>query len=375
MAVKQRKTKNGSWYIDFQINGKRIRQVIKEARTRRQAEQAERVLRDEIFENRYGIGGQKLFEKFVEESYKPYAKENNRGFSVEESVLKVLIEKFGKKKLCEITTEDVENFKSHRASAFTRFGTVRSKSTVNRDIAVLSAVFSLAQRYSEIKEHPIKGKVKFYSNLNSRTRTLSDEEELALFDLIKDDVKFSNQIEILLYTGMRRGEFFSLEWRDIDLVKGFICLRGDITKSGKSRIIPMLSNVQNIFESIKNETENIKPDKLVFDARFTQKHSFTIKFRQFANKLGLTDLNVHSLRHTFSTRANKYNVDAFAQKALLGHSKLTMTDRYTHVSLETLKDSLTGFEQNIRRANVTIEETENNKTDKPLNLLEFKKNS
>ena len=60
--------------------------------------------------------------------------------------------------------------------------------------------------------------------------------------------------------------------------------------------------------------------------------------------LGWKDLTVHSLRHTFSTRADKFGIGAFAQKALLGHAKLSMTDRYTHLSKETLKDSLKGFE-------------------------------
>jgi site-specific recombinase XerD len=50
------------------------------------------------------------------------------------------------------------------------------------------------------------------------------------------------------------------------------------------------------------------------------------------------------VRHTFSTRANKYGVGAFDQKELFGHSKLTMTDRYTHISKETLKHSLRNIE-------------------------------
>ncbi len=53
------------------------------------------------------------------------------------------------------------------------------------------------------------------------------------------------------------------------------------------------------------------------------------------------------MRHTFSTRAEKYGVGAFAQKTLLGHAKLSMTDRYTHISKEALKASLMNFEQYI----------------------------
>ena len=96
MSVYQRK---GHWHLSITINGKRIRKAIKEAQTKRQAEKAERVLRNEIFENRYGIGGQKLFSDFVEKSYKPHAKEHKKGYSVELSVLNVLINRFGKFRL------------------------------------------------------------------------------------------------------------------------------------------------------------------------------------------------------------------------------------------------------------------------------------
>ena len=80
-------------------------------------------------------------------------------------------------------------------------------------------------------------------------------------------------------------------------------------------------------------------------------------------------MTLHSLRHTFSTRADANNVGAFAQKALLGHSKLTMTDKYTHLSKETLKANLAGMEQYISRIKDTRAENKNKNSAKSLNLL------
>ena len=68
---------------------------------------------------------------------------------------------------------------------------------------------------------------------------MSDDEETMLFDRIHDKTDLSRKIEILLYTGMRRGELFKIEWRDIDLATGFINIRKEITKTGKVRIIPI----------------------------------------------------------------------------------------------------------------------------------------
>lgn len=343
MAVKQR---NGHWHLDVTINGRRIRKAIKEAQTKRQAEQAERILRNEIFENRFGIGGQRLFSEFVENSYKPYAKANKKGYDVELASLKPLVGTFGKKRLYEITPEAIETFKRQRTSEKTIRGTLRAKSTVNREIAVLSAVFNLAESFGEIKENPVNH-VKYYGNLRSRERVLSEEEEDALFERIKDDIKLSRQVEILLYTGLRRSELFKIEWRDIDLKEGFIYLRAEITKANRSRTIPMLSNVQKIFEKMHSEAGVIEVKEKVFVGSINQNQTLSRKFREHCQKLGITELTIHSLRHTFSTRADKYGVGAFAQKTLLGHTKLAMTDRYTHPSKETLKENLISFEEQI----------------------------
>jgi site-specific recombinase XerD len=48
-------------------------------------------------------------------------------------------------------------------------------------------------------------------------------------------------------------------------------------------------------------------------------------------------------------------VGAFAQKALLEHAKLSMTDRYIHLSKEVLKKSMEGFEQQIKSEHLNSE--------------------
>lgn len=372
MSVYERVKGSGNWYLYIGNNGKRIRKAIPEARNRRQAERAERVLRDEIFENRYGNGGQRNFAEFVETTYKPYAEKEKRGYNVELSILKVLIERFGKLRLCEVTPEAVEKFKRARASETTTRGTEREKSTVNRDLAVLSAVFNLAKDFGEVKNNPVSN-IKFFKNLNSRDRVLSDEEEFIFFDYIRDDIKFSRQIEILLYTGFRRGELFKLEWRDVDLNEGYIHLRKEITKKYEARVMPMLSNVKAIFESLRREAGNIVETDKVFKGISSQPTELSAKFRRTCLKLGFKNLTVHSLRHTFSTRADEFKVGAFAQKDLLGHSKLSMTARYTHPKKETLKASLEPFEQHINHRNATRAGNESKKDGEKANLLDFKK--
>lgn len=69
---------NGRWYVRFQVNGLRIRKVIKEARTKKQADRAEQVLKNELFEKRWGETGQRNFGDFVDNTYRAYAKQHKK---------------------------------------------------------------------------------------------------------------------------------------------------------------------------------------------------------------------------------------------------------------------------------------------------------
>ncbi|MGI8668468.1 MAG: tyrosine-type recombinase/integrase [Aridibacter sp.] len=365
MAIYQR---GESWYIDVIINGKRVRRAIKEARTEEQALYVEESLKDEMFEGKYRLCAKcrnpisfkqklfsefvenRLFSEFVENSYIPFAKDKKKEstYRVEKSVLKDLLKEFGKQKLVEITTEQIEQFKRRRASEITQWKSKRSKATVNRDIAVLSAIFKLAKSYGEIKKNPVKS-VEYYTNLPSRTRVLSEVEERILFKKIKDDVEFSRQIEILLYTGMRRGELFKLEWQDVDLADGFITLRAETTKTSKSRDVVMFENIIEIFKQLKSKAGNVDKTDRIFTGTKSQAGTFSRKFREVCSELGWDTLTVHSLRHTFSTRANEAGVDPFAQKAVLGHSKLNQTDKYTHQSKETIKAGMKPFMERLAK--------------------------
>lgn len=340
----------GTWYVRFQVGGVRIRKAIKEARTKTQAERAERVLRNELFERTWGETGQRNFADFVEKVYKPHARQHKRGFNVERSVLNALLESFGKLRLAEVTPQVVLQFQQHRESGITTRGKQRSRATVNRDVAVLSAIFKLAGRLGEVKENPVS-KIQYFGNLPKRDRVLSDDEEVLLLERMKDNKDLRRKFEILLYTGLRRSELFLLQWRDVDLELGRLRLREETTKTGTQRTTPLFSNVRKIFAELFAEARNPPPNSLIFAGPNCRAITFSTKLKEMCDSVGIENITAHSLRHTFSTRANRFGVDPFAQKEALGHAKLAQTADYTHQSNETFLRNFDGFENHVRQRN------------------------
>lgn len=117
-----------------------------------------------------------------------------------------------------------------------------------------------------------------------------------------------------------------------------------MTKTHKGRTIPMLSKVREIFAELYAEAEIANPIEKVFAGPGSTPYSLTVGYGKLCPRLGWTDLTLHSLRHTFSTRLNLCGVSPFAQKDILGHRTLAMTGRYTHLSDEDLKISFTALE-------------------------------
>lgn len=339
----------GTWYVRFQVDGTRIRKAIKEARTKTQAEKAERAIRNQLFERKWGETGLRLFSNFVEKTYTPFARQHKKGFRVEKSVLATLDDCFGSLRLGDITPQLVLQFQNRRANEITNRGRKRSKATVNRDMAVLSAIMKLALNLGEIRENPVN-KIKYFGNLPKRDRVLTDAEEIRLLEGIRDDRDLAHGVEFLLYTGLRRGEMFKLQWRDIDLDSNRINLRAETTKTSQRRTVPILSNVRKIL--IDRSTDSASPNSLIFDGTAQSlETAFSLRFREACTILDLEGITAHTLRHTFSTRANRFGVDPFAQKEALGHAKLTQTSDYTHQSSETFDRNFAGFEEYLLRRN------------------------
>lgn len=148
-------------------------------------------------------------------------------------------------------------------------------------------------------------------------------------------------LEVMYAAGLRVSELINLKTEDIHLKDGFLLCRG---KGGKERIVPI---GQSAVDAVKAYLDNARwkllraPGAGLFltrrGSRFTRQ-GFWKLLRQYARRAGLSaKISPHVLRHSFATHLLERGADLRSVQLMLGHSQITTTQIYTHVSRERLR--------------------------------------
>jgi len=177
-------------------------------------------------------------------------------------------------------------------------------------------------------------------------RFLTEEEAEKLLSLLKlKSEKVYRMAMISLYAGLRAGEIFNLKWSDIDLENELIYIRDP--KNKKNRVAFMGPEIKKLFL----EMEKGKPDEPLFKPKQGKKDKIkwvSKTFSRAVEELGLNNgiddprqkVVFHTLRHTFASWLVKKTGNIYLVKELLGHKTLTMTERYSHLSADTLRQAV-----------------------------------
>ena len=152
-------------------------------------------------------------------------------------------------------------------------------------------------------------------------------------------------LETLYSTGLRVGELVSLNRCDVDLET----LQFNVTgKGGKNRLIfigqeaakwldAYLRLREDRCEALFSELSTIHGGRL-------QSRSIQRIVKRYAGLAGITkDVTPHTLRHSFATRLMENGADLRAIQEMLGHSSISTTQIYTHVSNERLRETHNKF--------------------------------
>jgi integrase len=151
-------------------------------------------------------------------------------------------------------------------------------------------------------------------------------------------IPFGALTDFAFLDGMRKEEILSLQWKNVDLINGFILL--DVTKNGHRSEIPINSNLKATFQNI---IRRIDTDYVFYEEAIEHVDGKEFrKAKRFGNirksfltacrKANIRDFHFHDLRHCFASHLVMAGVDITSVKELLGHQSLAMTMRYSHLA-------------------------------------------
>ena len=129
------------------------------------------------------------------------------------------------------------------------------------------------------------------------------------------------------WTGMRRGEILKLTWDKIDLQSKLIWLKGDDTKEGNRKIIPISNPLKAILMRLPNRLHEADENHYVFQYKGKPISDIRTGLKSGCESAGMPysrnvdgGFTFHDLRHTFATNARKAGVEKNVIMVIMGHS-------------------------------------------------------
>ncbi len=249
-----------------------------------------------------------------------------------EASFNVIMRYFGDIALSELTITSLQKYAEDRLRSV-------SVHSVKRDKANLSSAFSYAISRKYLLDNIAK-MIRHPKLPEKQPSFLGDYE----FDLLLDKVKEADLKDLFIFavnTGLRQMELLTLHWGQIDFKDKYVILdnSGYLTKSKKVRTIPLSLKAMQIVTN----RELKKNGQLVFtlEGKPIKPDYISHKFKSYVLESRINSkLNFHSLRHTFASWLVQRGVSIYEVSKLLGHSSVNVTQIYSHLRTDDLKNAI-----------------------------------
>ncbi len=185
---------------------------------------------------------------------------------------------------------------------------------------------------------------------NEKTEDLTHTQLESLLKAIEEDgnINAGNMMKMALYTGMRRGEIFQIQWKDVNLDTGFIVLKDP--KCGPDQKIPVNDMARDLLNSLVRSKS-----PYVFPGRSGgMRTTMGVAARRIRKDAGLSDdfRPMHGLRHVYASMlASSGKVDMYVLQKLMTHKSPKMTQRYAHLRDDALKSGASQIDDIFKQKN------------------------
>lgn len=209
--------------------------------------------------------------------------------------------------------------------------------TINRELTVIRSAINFYNKHHDDQIiNPFNGFSLFEADFMPRYLNEWECTRLLNASLDYDNVRLWAFIQLALNTGSRAGELTRLEWENVHIAEKYLTVRNSMSKNKKTVHKPLNSRALGALEKLRNDS------KWVFYNASTGKNvvSFRRGFEMAVKRSGLGKVRIHDLRHTFASLLVKEGVPLYHVSQLLGHSDVRITQRYAHLSPNSLASVL-----------------------------------
>src|SRR4029079_6927095 len=152
-------------------------------------------------------------------------------------------------------------------------------------------------------------------------------------------------LELMYASGLRVSEAVNLTMKEVDLDLGILTTTG---KGSKTRRVPVGSSAVEWLKSylaVRRKKENLEVQNLFVTplGRPINRQIIYNFIREYAEKCGFQGVSPHTLRHSFATHLIQNSADIRSVQQMLGHSDISTTQSYTHITDAHLKRSYDRF--------------------------------
>lgn len=240
------------------------------------------------------------------------------------------------------------------------YATKNPNEITNDDLIAFNNNYILANNYSASYQNQVVNAVKLFfrtienkqlqPELIHRPKTqkllpnVLSKEEIKLILNAHGNIKHKAMLSLIYSCGLRRGELLNLKLKDIDSKRGLVIIRQ--AKGRKDRVAPLS---EKILELLREYYNAYKPNLWLFEgqdkkSQYDERSLASVLLQALQKSKINKPVTLHWLRHSYATHLLENGTDLRYIQEILGHSRSTTTEIYTHVSNKNIQKITSPFD-------------------------------